>query len=78
MKNQSVTIRIDSDKYDRLSQLATSMERSKSFLIDDAISHYLSVNEWQIREIKKALTEADDPKTKWVSQVDVEKQFINR
>ena len=48
MKNQSLTIRIDSDKYDRLTELAASMERSKSFLVDDAITNYLTVNEWFI------------------------------
>ena len=78
MKNQSITVRIDSAKYDRLKQLAASMERSRSFVVEDAISNYLSVNEWQITEIKKALDKADDPKTQWVLQAEIEKKYLKQ
>jgi len=76
MKDKTVTVRIESAKYDRLTQLAASMERPKAFVIEDALNNYLAVNEWQVAEIKKALVEADDPKTKWISHADMKKEFL--
>jgi predicted transcriptional regulator len=35
------------------------MNRSRSFVAAQAIQEYVSVNEWQINEIKKGLAEAD-------------------
>jgi len=39
--------------------LSKSMNRSRSFVAAQAIQEYVSVNEWQINEIKKGLAEAD-------------------
>ena len=35
------------------------MNRSRSFVAAQAIQEYVSVNEWQINEIKKGIAEAD-------------------
>ena len=35
------------------------MNRSRSFVAAQAIEEFVSVNEWQIAEIKKAIVEAD-------------------
>jgi RHH-type rel operon transcriptional repressor/antitoxin RelB len=35
------------------------MNRSRSFVAAQAIQEYVSVNEWQMGEIKRALVEAD-------------------
>ena len=75
MKSHSITVRIDADKYSRLTELAGSMERSKSYLVEDALTHYLSVNEWQVSEIKKALVQADDVNTKWISHEAIKNEF---
>ena len=76
MKNQSITVRIDAEKNERLQKLAESMDRSKSYIIEDAISNYLEVNEWQVSEIKKAVVKANNPNTKWVSHEDIEKKYL--
>lgn len=76
MKDKTVTVRIESAKYDRLSQLAASMDRPKAFIIEDAINNYLDINEWQVSEIKKALIAADAPDAKWFTQAEIEKEFL--
>ena len=43
----------------KLDKLAKATERSRSFLVAEAIREYVAVNEWQIEEIKKGLREAD-------------------
>lgn len=55
----TMTIRIEDEVKDRLGRLAESTQRSKSFLAAEAIREYVETNEWQIAEIRRALTEAN-------------------
>jgi predicted transcriptional regulator len=55
----TMTIRLESADKKRLDRLAAATKRSKSFLAAEAIREYVSINEWQIQEIKAAITEAD-------------------
>ena len=59
MTSATMTIRLDEKIRVRLVKLAEATHRSKSFLAAEAISDYLKVQEWQIREIKKGITEAN-------------------
>ena len=54
-----MTVRLEKEVKQRLDDLADVTQRSKSFLAAEAICEYLENNEWQIREIKQALQEAD-------------------
>ena len=56
----TMTIRLEVEVRDRLDQLAEATRRSKSFLAAEAIRAFVENNEWQIREIRAALKEADD------------------
>ncbi len=55
----TMTIRLEDDIKDRLDALAEATQRSKSYLAAEAIRAYVENNEWQISEIKTALSEAD-------------------
>ena len=60
MSESSVlTLRLDAKLKNKLDRLSKSMNRSRSFVAAQAIQEFVSVNEWQIGEIKKALVEAD-------------------
>ena len=60
MSESSVlTLRLDAKLKNKLDRLSKSMNRSRSFVASQAIQEYVSVNEWQINEIKKGLAEAD-------------------
>jgi RHH-type transcriptional regulator, rel operon repressor / antitoxin RelB len=54
-----MTIRVDRKTKSRLEKLARAMDRTKSYLAAEAIRTYVDLNEWQIGEIKTALSEAD-------------------
>jgi len=54
-----LTLRLDAKLKNKLDRLSKSMNRSRSFVASQAIQEYVSVNEWQINEIKKGLAEAD-------------------
>jgi predicted transcriptional regulator len=55
----TMTIRLEAELKQRLDQLAQATHRSKSFLAAEALRDFIELNEWQIQEIKKAVSEAD-------------------
>lgn len=55
----TMTVRLESDIKDRLDRLALSTHRSKSYLAAEAIREFVELNEWQIRETRVAMTEAE-------------------
>lgn len=55
----TMTLRLEDDVKARLDKLAEATQRSKSFLAAEAVREYVENNEWQIREIKAALKEAN-------------------
>jgi RHH-type transcriptional regulator, rel operon repressor / antitoxin RelB len=60
MSESSVlTLRLDAKLKNQLDRLSKSMNRSRSFVAAQAIQEFVTVNEWQINEIKKGLAEAD-------------------
>lgn len=67
----TLTIRIDEKTKQRLERLAAAMARTKSYLVSTAINEFIEANEWQIREIEKAVTKADQPDAKFIDHEDV-------
>lgn len=55
----TMTIRLPEDVKQRLSRLAESTDRSRSWLAADAIAGYLERQEWQIEEIEQGVRDAD-------------------
>ena len=74
-KSEVVTIRITSETRERVEKLAQATNRSKAFLLGEAISSYLDVNEWQVKAIQEGLEEAQKPDAKWTSQEDLEAKY---
>ncbi len=72
----TVTARVDDDTIERLEMLAKETERSKSWLVADALRNYLAVNAWQIEAVAEAIAEtrvesvksADPPSTQKTEQ----------
>jgi len=55
----TMTLRLDDETNDRLSNLAGATDRSKAYLTMQALKLFLASNEWQVQEIKEAVAEAD-------------------
>lgn len=55
----TMTIRLESELKNRLDELAKITDRSKSYLAAEAIREFIELNEWQLREIKNAVDEAE-------------------
>lgn len=75
LKTASLTIRVKPATRSRLDALARATRRSKSFVIEEALEQYLEVNEWQVRGIAAAMTEADRPDAEFFDQTEVLKRW---
>jgi RHH-type rel operon transcriptional repressor/antitoxin RelB len=54
-----LTLRLDTKLKKQLDRLSKTTSRTRSFLAAEAIREYVSVNEWQIAQIKKGIEQAD-------------------
>ena len=53
------TFRLNPELVERLDLLAARTNRSKTFLVEEALTEYLEREAWQIAEITEAVAEAD-------------------
>lgn len=59
MESSVLTLRLNAETKAKLDRLASSTQRSKSFLAGEAINRYLEIEAWQIEEIEQAIKEAE-------------------
>ena len=71
-----LTLRLEPKLTKQLDKLAEATQRSRSFLIAEAVREYVALNEWQIEETKKAIAEAD--RGEFASEEEVKKTFQKR
>lgn len=53
----TISCRLPTGTKQRIEELAKATRRSKTFVIEEAISSYLALNEWQIKGILEGLEE---------------------
>jgi predicted transcriptional regulator len=58
---ESVKISFLTDKTNRdaLDTIATAMDRDRSYILNEAITAYLEVQQWHLQDTHKAIEEAD-------------------
>jgi len=59
MSKENITFRLDSEKRAALDLIAVGMDRDRSYLINEAITLYLEMHQWQIKEIQSGIAEAE-------------------
>ena len=59
MSKETITFRIEAEKREALDAIALTMDRDRSYVLNEAISAYLEVNQWQLEHIKEGLRQAD-------------------
>lgn len=53
------TVRIPPEKQRQLDALAQALERSRNWVVSEAIDQYLDVQAWQFEQIQHGIKEAD-------------------
>jgi predicted transcriptional regulator len=59
MSKETLTFRTDSKKKEALDAIAESLDRDRSYVLNEAIDSYLEVHQWQMDQIKQAVKEAE-------------------
>ncbi|NEP45351.1 MAG: CopG family transcriptional regulator [Okeania sp. SIO2H7] len=59
MNQESMTFLLDKDKKKRILAIASTTNTDLNDILNEALTAYLEVNDWQVEEIKQALVEAD-------------------
>ena len=78
MKDTTMTVRMSHETKNRLTQLAEATNRTKSYIIDHAISDYLSAHEWHVVETKKALDYAENPDAEWFDHQSIKSMWTKK
>ena len=60
MSKEAFTVRTDSKKVKQLDKLASKMDRSRNYLVNQAIDQLLEVHAWQIERTEEGLKAADE------------------
>lgn len=55
----TVTARIDEKTHSRLEHLAKATERSRSWLVADAVRRYVEEESWQVAAVEEGMRQAD-------------------
>lgn len=59
MPSQTTSIRLDSEKLARLDRLAAAIDRSRSWVMNQAIEQYLDYEEWFAQSVREGIASAD-------------------
>ncbi len=59
MSSKSVTFRLDVEKQKALDAIAAGLDRDRSYVLNEAIDHYLEIHRWQLAHIKEGVRQAD-------------------
>jgi len=54
MSNQTITIRTKSNTVEKITAIAEAMDRSRNWVIEDALKQYIDQQAWYLEGIKKA------------------------
>ncbi len=59
MATEAFTVRTESDIVHRLDFLADTLDRSRNYLVNQALKEYLEQHAWQIEKISQGIAAAD-------------------
>jgi len=59
MATEAFTIRAETDIVHKLDDLAGSLDRSRNYLVNQAIKEYLETHAWQVEKISQGIAAAD-------------------
>jgi predicted transcriptional regulator len=59
MGTEAFTVRAERDIVHKLDNLAESLDRSRNYLVNQAIKEYLETHAWQVEKINQGIAAAD-------------------
>ena len=59
MTSKQLSFRVDLEKIEALDEVAATLDRDRSYILNQAVDAYLDVYRWQTAHIERAIKEAD-------------------
>jgi predicted transcriptional regulator len=69
MATRQVTFRVDPAKVEQLEQIAKSLDRDRSYVLNEAIDNYIELHRWQLAEIEAGIADEEAGRTYSTDQV---------
>jgi len=69
--SQTVSVRLDKEVLKQLDMMSKAADRSRAWLMSQAITQYVEHEAWQIEAIQKALSKLEKGKAHFASHEDV-------
>jgi predicted transcriptional regulator len=66
---EPITIRTAKDTVNEIDALAVVMDRSRNYIVNQALRHYLDANAWQVERIKDGLAAAGEGRVRSAEEV---------
>ena len=66
---EPITVRTSSETVSQIDALAAAMERSRNYVVNQALGQYLEANAWQIERIKEGQTAAREGQVRPADEV---------
>jgi predicted transcriptional regulator len=66
---EPITVRAARDTVSRIDALAAAMDRSRNYIVNQAIRQYLATNAWQIERIEEGIAAAREQRVKAADEV---------
>ncbi len=73
MSKEAFTVRTESKKVKQLDQLANKMERSRNYIVNQAIDNLLEVQAWQTERVREGIKAANEGR--FVSEREMKRIF---
>jgi|AP82_1055514.scaffolds.fasta_scaffold129656_2 predicted transcriptional regulator len=67
-----MSVSLDPDKQKKLDTIAKDMDRSRNWIVSQAIDQYLELYDWQAEQIKNRLNEAESGRAKFYSSKEID------
>jgi len=75
MSARNTTVRMEEGKLARLDQMAKAINRSRAWVINEAIDRYLDYEEWFVQQVEQSVEVAD--RGEFATEDEVRKRFQN-
>lgn len=66
---EPITIRTSKETVDEIDALAAAMDRSRNYVINQALQQYLEANAWQVQRIEEGLAAAREGRIRPAEEV---------
>ena len=66
-----MSLSVPADKQAKLDAIAANAKRSRSYIVNEAIDHYLDLYEWQTRRIEERLANTQSGDAAWIPHDEV-------